>query len=38
MDDTSLGKKPKQRIINGLHKLLTEYNSTHSRNPIMLSS
>ena len=31
------GKKPKQRIINGLHKLLTEYNSTHSRNPIMLS-
>jgi hypothetical protein len=32
-----LGKKPKERIINGLHKVITEYNKTHSRNPIMLS-
>lgn len=37
-DDTRLGKKPKERITNGLHKLLTEYNKTHTRNPIMLSS
>lgn len=36
-DDASLGKKPKDRIINGLHRIITEYNKTHSRNPIMLS-
>lgn len=36
-DDITLGNKPKERIINGLHKILTEYNSTHTRNPIMLS-
>ena len=36
-DDSSLGKKPKDRIINGLHRIITEYNKTHSRNPIMLS-
>jgi hypothetical protein len=35
--DKRLGKKPKERIINGLHKVITEYNKTHSRNPIMLS-
>ena len=35
--DKSLGKKPKERIINGLHKVITEYNKTHSRNPIMLA-
>lgn len=35
--DERLGKKPKERIINGLHKVITEYNKTHSRNPIMLS-
>jgi hypothetical protein len=35
--DKRLGKKPKEKIINGLHKVITEYNKTHSRNPIMLS-
>ena len=35
--DESLGKKPKSRIIKGLHNLLTEYNKTHTRNPIMLA-
>ena len=34
---TDLGSKPKSRIIEGLHRLITEYNKTHSRNPIMLS-
>ena len=37
-NDENLGKKPKQRITNGLHNLITAYNKTHSRNPIMLSS
>lgn len=36
-DDTTLGNKPKERIINGLHKVLTAYNSTHTRKPIMLA-
>ena len=36
-DDARLGKKPKERITNGLHKLVTEYNRTHTRNPIMIS-
>jgi trans-aconitate methyltransferase len=35
--DSSLGSNEKERITNGLHKLLTEHNRTHSRNPIMLS-
>ena len=37
-NDASLGKKPKERIINGLHNLITQYNKTHSRNPIMIAS
>lgn len=37
-NDTSLGKEPKERIIKGLHKLTTQYNKTHSRNPIMIAS
>lgn len=37
-NDTSLGKKPKERIIKGLHNLITQYNKTHSRNPIMMAS
>ena len=28
---------PKDRVINGLHAVLTNYNKTHSRSPIMLS-
>ena len=36
-DRADLGKKPKQRITQGLHKLITWYNQTHTRNPIMLS-
>lgn len=36
--DSSLGKKPKERITKGLHNLITQYNKTHSRNPIMLAS
>ena len=36
-NDESLGKS-KDRVINGLHKLITRYNKTHSRNPIMLAS
>ena len=36
-DDASLGSKPKNRIIKGLHYLISSYNQTHSRNPIMLS-
>ena len=34
---TDLGSKHKTRIIEGLHRLVTEYNKTHNRNPIMLS-
>ena len=37
-NDTSLGKKPKARITQGLHNLITTYNQTHRRNPIMLST
>ena len=37
IDRTDLGKKPKQRITQGLYKLITWYNQTHTRNPIMLS-
>ena len=36
-NDESLGKKPKARITEGLHRLITKYNQTHRRNPIMLS-
>ena len=36
-EDVSLGSNPKERIIKGLHNLITEYNQTHSRKPIMLS-
>lgn len=36
-DNTELGKTAKDRITNGLHSLLTEYNKTHSRNPIALA-
>lgn len=36
-NDESLGN-PKNRVINGLHKLLTEYNKTHFRNPIKLAN
>ena len=36
-NDESLGKKPKARITNGLHKLITTYNASHRRSPIMLS-
>ena len=36
-NDASLGK-PKDRVINGLHKLLTEYNKNHFRNPIQLAA
>jgi hypothetical protein len=36
-NDESLGNQ-KDRVINGLHKLITRYNKTHSRNPIMLAS
>ena len=35
--DLSLGSDVKSRVINGLHKVITEYNNTHSRNPIMLA-
>jgi hypothetical protein len=35
--DESLGN-PKNRVINGLHKLLTEYNKTHFRKPIKLAN
>lgn len=36
-DDVNLGKNIGERVTNGLHKLTTRYNKTHSRNPIMLS-
>lgn len=36
-DDESLGVKVKDRVKNGLHRALTQYNLTHSRNPIMLA-
>lgn len=36
-DREDLGKKPEERITNGLHKLITAYNKTHTRNPIMLA-
>lgn len=35
--NTSLGATPKAKITNGLHTLITTYNNTHRRNPIMLS-
>ena len=35
--DESLGSNVKSRVLNGLHKIITEYNKEHSRNPIMLS-
>ena len=36
INDESLGK-PKERVTNGLHKLLTNYNKEHFRNPIQLA-
>lgn len=36
-DRADLGKKPKERIINGLHQVITQYNQTHTKYPIMLS-
>lgn len=36
INDTSLGD-PKNRVLNGLHKITLEYNKNHFRNPIKLA-